>query len=384
VKRLFLILGFLMLCGPTLPVDPPGNGTAWAAEDDERRLVLRAAEEEKNLESSRLIYRNPDIERYLDAVVRRLVPADRLAAAPIRVGIIRNRSCNAFIFPNGRAYIHTGMLASMENEAQLATILAHESIHALNRHMLREMRNTKEKTAWFATLGVMTGNVLLPLGQLGVLAAISGYSRDLEEEADREGLRLLVQAGYDPRESLKIFAILQREAASEEKMEPFFFASHPKLQARSENYERLLQSDFAGKTGGMVNADGYLKALALLLLDNAEMMLKAGRFEQARTSLDRYHAGSGESARAEYLLGETWRQEGKPADTEKAQEHYRKATTLDPAYADPHRALGLLAYKQKDREQARSYLERYLALAKAASDRRYIEELLKAMQQGGN
>jgi len=380
VKLLLSVMALVALLGPGLPFDMAGTGTARAQDDEERRLWLRASEEEKKLEESRLIYKNADMERYLESVVRNLVPPDKLASVPIRASIIRNRACNAFIFPNGRVYIHTGMLAAMENEAQLATILGHESIHALNRHMLRGINDAREKTAISAVVGAMTGNVLLPLGQLGALASISGYSRDLEAEADREGFRLLVRAGYDPRETTKIFAILQKEAVAEGKEEPFFFASHPKLQERIDNYDSLLKSEFADNRGGTKNADRYMSTFGPLLLDSAEMDLKAGRFERARSCLGRYLSVNGEGARAYFLLGETCRQDDKKPDIAKAREYYLKSALLDPGYAAPHRALGLLAYKQNDREQARRSLERYLALSADAPDRRYIEEMLQGIR----
>jgi len=380
VKLLLFIMVLVALLCPGLPFDMAGARTVLAQEDEERRLWLRAGEEEKKLDESRLIYKNAAMERYLESVIRKLVPADKLLTVPIRVSIIRNRACNAFIFPNGRVYIHTGMLAAMENEAQLATILGHESIHALNRHMLQQIHDAKNKTALFAVFGAMTGNVLLPLGQLGAFASISGYSRDLEAEADQEGFRLLVRAGYDPHEAPKIFSQLQKEAAAEEHQESFFFASHPKLQARIDSYDILLKSEFANNRGGTTNADQYMKVFGPLLLDSAEMDLKAGRFDRARDCLGRYLAVNGDNARANFLLGETCRQDDKKADIAKAREHYLKAAQLDPEYADPHRALGLLAYKQNDREQARKSLERYLALAANAPDRRYIEVMLQGMQ----
>jgi len=375
---------FGMLIMALLWHSPPfamtGAGTAFAQDDEERRLWLRASEEEKIIDESRLIYKNADMERYLESVVRSLVPADRLATVPIRASIIRNRACNAFIFPNGRIYIHTGMLASIENEAQLATILGHESVHALNRHMLSQVHNAREKTAISAVVGAMTGNVLLPLGQLGALASISGYSRDLEAEADREGFQLLVRAGYDPHEAPKIFAILKKEAAAEERKESFFFASHPKLQERIDNYDALLKGDLTDNSGGAKNTDRYMKTFGPLLLDSAEMDLKAGRFERARDCLNRYLAINGDNARAYFLLGETCRQDVKKADIAKAREHYQKSSLLDPDYGPPHRSLGLLAYKENDREQARKSLQRYLALSADAQDRRYIEEMLQSIR----
>jgi len=379
MKQLLFVMVLVAILCPGLPFDLIGGSTASAQEAEELRLWLRAVEEEKKLDDSRLIYKNADMERYLANVIRNLVPADQLVTVPIRVSIIRNRAYNAFIFPNGRIYIHTGMLAVMENEAQLATILGHESTHALNRHSLRQIHDAREKTALSAVVGVMTGNVLLPLGQLGALASISGYSRDLEAEADREGFSLLVRAGYDPHEAVKIFAILQKEATAEGREESFFFASHPKLQDRIDNYASLLKSDFAGNTGGRVNAGEYMNTFGPLLLDSAEMDFKAGQFERSRDSLNRYLAVNGESARAYFILGEICRQDHKKPDIAKAREHYLKSAQLDPDYAAPHRSLGLIAYKQKEWQLARKSLERYLELSANAPDRRYIEVMLQSI-----
>jgi len=370
---LLLLLALQLSSSLALAGDP---AAAPVMDEEEKRLWLRAEDEEKKIDTSGMIYRNPDIDAYLNAVLRKLVPSDRLKTVPIRASIIRDRSYNAFAFPNGRIYVHSGILAAMENEAQLATLLGHESVHALNRHMLSEIRDAKGKIAVSAVLGAVSGNVLLPFGNLGALAAIKGYSRDMESEADSEGLRMQVRAGYDPAEAPKIFLILQKEAASEKRSEAYFFASHPKLQARIDNYEALLKTDYADRRGGITNPEGFLRTVGPLLLDNAEMDMKSGRHEVARGSIARYITGNGETARAVFLLGETYRQSGQKADVPKAEEYYLRAITLDPAYPDPHRVIGTLAYKRKERGQAQKSLERYLELAPNAPDRGYIKEML--------
>lgn len=378
MKRIFLIMLLMAVYSGT--VTPSHAREDLPLEDDENRLWLRAEEEEKSLDTSGLIYRDKKLDAYIDVVVRKLIPPELLARVPISVTVIKNPYYNAFTFPNGRIYLHSGILAAMENEAQLATLLGHESSHAIGRHMLKEMRDAKDKTAFSATLGALTGNVILPFSNLGALAAISGYSRELETEADMEGLRLLVQAGYDPAEAPKLFAILQKDARDETQKESFFFSSHPKLQERLDNYNKLLKSKYAEKQGGVTNAGTFLQAVSPLLLDNAELGLRAGRIAIARQCVERYLAVAGDNARAYLILGETYRQSGQKEDIAKAKEYYLKAATLDPSYPDPHHFLGLVAYKLNDRELARKSLERYLVLFPQAPDRGYIEEMLKSLR----
>lgn len=368
---------FLVLCCTTFSGAVGGAPTASPQDDDERNLWLRAQEEEQRIDTSKSIYRNPEMERYLDGVIRNVVPADQLAKMAIRVSIIKNRSCNAFMFPNGRAYVHTGLLAAMENESQLAAVLAHESVHALHRHMLREVQDSRAKMSFTAVLGALTGNLLTPFGQLAALASVKGYSRDLETEADREGFRLLVQAGYDPYQAPKAFQVLLKEIQDDGEKEPYFFASHPNLQARIDNMNELLKG--MPPAQGKTNQEAYLQTFAPLLLDSADMNLKAGRYQRARGCASRYLAARGDNARAYLLMGESYRQDGKP-DLAKAREYYRKAAALDPGYAEAHRMLGLVAYKQHDREQARTSLGRYLELSATAPDRGYIEQMLSELR----
>jgi len=352
---------------------------AQALDDDERRLWQRAEEAQKTLDASPLIYRDPEMERYLEAVLRKLVPAERLAPLTARVTLIRDRSLNAFTFPNGRVYLHTGLVAALDSEAQLATILAHESIHALNRHLVQELRSAKDKTAFGAFFGAMTGNLLTPLSQLGALASVMGYSRDLEDEADREGYRLLVKAGYDAREAPKVFLALQNEVKAEKVSEPYFFASHPKLQERLDNFKALVPAEPAADPAGTVNREGYLKTFAPLVLDTVELELKAGRVERAREGVERYLAAQGECARAYLLLGECFRRAPKP-DLDRARDCYLKSAALDPRYAEPQRQLGLMAYKAKDSAGVRRHLGEYLRLSAGAADRGYVEQMLKELK----
>src|SRR6202023_3035874 len=114
-----------------------------------------------------------DLEAYLNDVPQRLGPSEAFAAIPFRIRVVRNPYLNAFTLPNGRIYVHTGMLARMDNEAQLATLLAHEMTHATHRHAIRGLRDRKNNLAFAVGL-----NSILPgIGSLAGLSAVSGYSR---------------------------------------------------------------------------------------------------------------------------------------------------------------------------------------------------------------
>ncbi len=181
---LFGLLFILGCPGPQRNALAPFDTTSMATslEDDEQRLWNRADESQKLIAKSGIILDDPALETYLNSVARALQPPEIMARVPFTVKVIKERTFNAFALPNGAIFLHTGILARMDNEAQLALLLGHEMTHTTNRHMANQVR------------GMKNFDVLL----LGNLAA-AGYSRELETEADASGFKLLVNAGYDPR-----------------------------------------------------------------------------------------------------------------------------------------------------------------------------------------
>lgn len=365
--------------------------TGFQPEADERRLWNRSLEEQRRLDASGHLYDERDLEAYVNDVLQRVLPPE-VGREGFRVTarILKNPLLNAFTYPNGVIYIHTGILARMDNEAQLATLLGHELVHATHRHGVQSFRDIQNKTAFVSTLGALgapfgaAGMVVGLIGAVGAIAAIYGYSQEHEREADQEGLALMVSAGYDPREAPKLFGHLKQWVEEEKKKEPFFFGTHPRLAERIESYEQLLAGEFneAAAHGGRLGVEEFSPRTRLLVLDNALLDLQAGRLVQARKGLTKYLASSLHEPRAHYYLAETYRRENDPKERPPAVQHYQKAIDLDSTFADPFRGLGTLYYQEGNRLEARRAFERYLILAPAAKDRPFIERILKELAEG--
>ncbi|MDD1750531.1 MAG: M48 family metalloprotease [Methanothrix sp.] len=351
-------------------------------EEDEKRLWKRASEEQHDLDRSGLLYKDEALERYVNDVARKIQPPEIYAVIPFKVKVIKNPYLNAFALPNGAVYVHTGILARMDNEAQLATLLAHEMTHATNRHSVISFRGVKNKSAVVAslqgTIGAvpLVGDMVTSLGALGATSSVYGHSRELESEADTVGLRLMVQAGYDPREAPKLFLHMKKELEEEKITEPFFFGTHPRLEDRVDNFESLLKKQYVGQKG-ILNRETFLKKTQKMILDNAQLDLKAGRFSVAQRGIEKYLTAKPNDAHAYYLLGEVSRQRGEKGDMEKAKEHYQKAASLDSSYCEPNKGIGMIYLKQGNEKLAVKYFKTYLSLAPDASDRKYIEEYIK-------
>jgi predicted Zn-dependent protease len=382
MRHFFLLFVLCSLTAGCLTTSLPPVTGDFRLEDDEKRLWQESKDEQTALNNSGLIYRDNELEDYLNEIAGKLQPPEILTRIPFRILIIKNPYLNAFAFPNGVIYVHTGILARMDNEAQLATLLAHEMTHSTHRHALRAFRNRKNKAVHLAA--IQEGHIgcdgavdlLDLLGLTGCIAAVTGYCQELETEADRVGFGLVVRAGYDPREAPRLFEHLIKELAEEKIREAFFFGTHPKLRDRIENYKSLLTTRYQGKKPGIKNTEVFLAKVHKAILDNAFLDLKAGRFYTAQRGAEKYLNIKPNDPRAYYLLGEISRQRKKGNDTDRARAYYKKALSIEPSYPDPFRAIGLLYYKEGKKTLAKVSFESYLSLSPHAPDKAYIKQYL--------
>ncbi|MBT8340978.1 MAG: M48 family metalloprotease [Desulfatitalea sp.] len=385
MKTISFCLIFLLLLTACAATDlKPVTDETFAFREDEKRLWLRSQEEQAFLNQSGLLYDDPQVEAYLNQIATQLQPPEVYRHIPIKVRILRDAYLNAFAYPNGVIYVHTGIIARAENEAQMATLLAHEMTHCTHRHAAKNFRAVKNNTAFLAAfqttvggIGGGIGSLANVLGSLGTIAATTGYSRELETEADMVGFRLIANAGYDPREAPKLFVHLKEELSEENIKEPYFFGSHPQLDARIANYEALIDNDRFETFGDTKNAAIFQEKIKRVILDNAVLDIKLGRFEHAQRGIEKYLALVPEDAAAYFYLGEAFNQRGGDEDIQHSIRNYEKSIALDPASAQAYRKLGLAYYKNGENFQASKYLRKYLTYSPQAADRKFIEYYLE-------
>lgn len=139
--------------------------------------------------------------------------------------VIRSRQVNAFCLPGGRMAVFTGLLRIVDNDAQLATVLAHEIAHALAHHA-NERVTTEES------------------GRVNWLAR-QAYDRQQESEADHIGLFLMTFAGYDPDEALVFWQHMERLSRGGEL--PEILSNHPSDRRRIQQMRQWIPQAKAGK-----------------------------------------------------------------------------------------------------------------------------------------
>ena len=398
------------------------GGKPFEPEVDELNLWAQAEKEEQQLQKKSKPYDDRLLDEYLAKIGDKLTPDDvREAGGPgFKFEVLRDPTLNAFAMPNGRVYIHTGLLARLDNEAQLAMIVGHEMTHVTNRHALSFTRDAQNKQIPFtkqipfsvvavaASIGVavaagsragsgdyigtavlsQTANVLLGLGlQLAAIAAINGYGRDLEREADAGGMANLVRAGYDPKEGPKVFDRLRQESKDRGSLETFFFGSRPKLTERVETTTDLIKTHYAVAAAApdtVRNTDEFELRMRTIVRENARLDIQAGRFKLAEEQLDRVLTITPRDPVAQLYYGDLHRLQSQRArdaadkadKAQKALKRYERAAELDLAFPDPFRQLGFLYYQQKDNERAKAAFHKYLALKPDAPDAGRIKEYL--------
>lgn len=380
VHVFLIILGFFIL-GCTTPSLQSIQGDS-DFEGKELTLIARAEKEQAILAESGFIYEDQELETYLNDVVKKLYPPTLQSQASPTVKVIKDPHLNAFVFPNGVIYIHTGILSRLDNEAQLAVLLAHEMIHYIHRHPFKTFGGFKNHEVGQGSRSRLK-DLLNRLGATLSMAAMAGYSQALETEADVGGMALVSEAGYEPREAIRLFEHLKREVKTENIKEPLFFGNHPRTDKRIENCENFIITRHQTGKKGLLNTRVFLEKIREVVLVNAFLDLKAGRYESARRSAEKYLVLKRDDARVYYLLGEIFKQKGGAVESDKVMDYYEKAISFNPMYPAPYKAIGLIHYKEKAWGLAKKAFESYLALSPYIDDRDYILEYLKRCQSKG-
>ena len=246
---------FVNVVAQSNPYDKYRNRTytnkGYLSEDDELKLAEQVHQE--LLKQTRLV-EDRSINEYVNSVGQRLARASERPDIPWRFYVVDDKAINAFATLGGRVYVHTGLLAATQSEAQLASVLGHEIGHIVGRHGLQNVKKS-QKYGTLAGLATIAGAILggqagANLGGLAGNMIAGGYlmkhSRDAEREADYLGLYDLKEAGYNTGGMVEMFEILQEVGASSPNAFGSILASHPAPSERAANTRREISQHLRG------------------------------------------------------------------------------------------------------------------------------------------
>lgn len=418
------------------PVEQSSSSEKFDFSEVDKDLLHEINLLDERFEKEGVVYHDPGLDTYLTRVGTAVVAGKKLENVEWKFRALRDPVPNAFALPNGSIYVNTGLLALLDDENQLAAILAHEVMHVSYRHTYLRNRSMRKKMlainiintigTWTPASGAVgiAVNIIATVSPFMLALSVLGYSREQEKEADLEGLKAATAAGFVPEGMPSSFKSLQRDLEGEQLNS--FYSDHPKLTERIvytssciANDARKLSDDEA-KTA----REDYLAVMEAVDRHNVELAINEGRFRSAVFISQKLVNLRPESSENVFYLAESYRTLGprnaeltaqqqtsgakkkaaktrakrtleeqeaellaKPegqaawkANSEKAESLYLRALDLDRLNARARRGLGMLYEKLNRKQDAASEYAKYLELAPNAIDTERIRRRLAVLR----
>ena len=348
---------------------------------------------EKNYQPSRQsqggdYYLDPTLQAYVKSVGERLAAVSDRPDLPYEFGVLNNSVPNAWAMPGGKIAINRGLLGYLEDESQLAAVLAHEIVHAAARHGASQMSRGTLANIGLAAVAVGTqgrdgGQLYGMASQLGAAAWMAKYGRDDELESDFYGMDYMARAGYEPQGAVE----LQRTFVklSEGRQTDFLsglFASHPPSQRRVE--ANIAKAKELPK--GQRYTKRYQAAIAQLNKDSraykaeAEALaaLNKKQGKEALVALDKAVALQPREGSFWELRGHAWKLVDNLANADQA---FTTAISKNPDYFSPYLARGVLRHERGQKSRGLADIKRSYELLPTPAASYYLGEQAMVARQ---
>ncbi|MEJ2233456.1 MAG: M48 family metalloprotease [Syntrophobacterales bacterium] len=380
-KLLIYVVALLIVVGP-----PTRLAQADLSIEDEKKIgekFLKAA-----LSQLRLI-QDPEVVGYVNRVGQDVVKHLEAHNFPYHFYVVDSSALNAFAAPAGYVFINRGLLEIMDDEGEVAAILAHEIAHVQSRHIAQRM--ARARVLNLAALGGMlagifmggeAGAAAIAGSQAGATSAMLNYSRQDEEEADRKGLRYLEAAHYSGEDFVKIMRKMGQDSWKAGGHMPTYLTTHPGVSERVVYLSTTVGTRNPSAQVRTGDSEGFILMQVKLYgsyenLKEAEAKFREW-FEKPETKAMAYY-GTGLMRRRQRLmdeavtafknaialrpdlapilveLGETYFEMG---EFDKAQQVLTSALTLEPDQPVALYALGRCQLEQGQVAEASKQLER--------------------------
>src|SRR5215467_4482994 len=294
----------------TAPVEatPPPVNEQFKFGEVDLEILNQADLLDVRLERDGLVFADEATNAFLHRIGKSLIPQGlTLERVNWKFRALRDPQPNAFALPNGSIYVTTGLMALIDNESQLAAVIAHELTHVMRRHTYLQNRSLRKK---FLTINVMAAiGSMAPLSVVGavimavttvapfiMVATIYGYSRDLEREADLKGIDMMISAEYAPEEMVNVMKLLDKDIEGENIR--LFYNDHPALDERIKYLSSYLGARANTVTHQMeLNRErtAYFQQMEPVMRHDLQLAINAGRFRSAVYLAERlvdFHADS--------------------------------------------------------------------------------------------
>jgi len=221
---------------PDLPDmgSPNDSVLSKAAEESIGRAIYR------NLQNASVIIADPEVQEYIQTVGLKLASHAQDEGENFQFFVVNDKAINAFALPGGYIGIHSGLMLATKNESELAGVLAHEIAHVTQRHISRAVFANRNES--IINMAALLGAILIGVATGAGGDAISGavmasqglsaqqqidFTRANEYEADRVGVGIMDEAGFNPQGMPDFFETMGRLTRSSSSQIPEFLMTHP-------------------------------------------------------------------------------------------------------------------------------------------------------------
>jgi beta-barrel assembly-enhancing protease len=369
---------------------------------EEAQFMAAVSQEMGKVRSQLKTVKDPALQAYVERVGRSLVPkwVDS-QQFQFTFTLVDDPSLNAFAMPDGTVVVHSGLLAALENEAQLATVLGHEIAHATHRHGYRGFKDQQKKQMWIGLASLGAGialgdkadspwvGIAAGLGtNLTLQAMVNGHGRKLEDEADIVGLHYMTDAGYDYMQAPEVWRVFGKYSKDQGRLANFFFGNHSTHAARINNLTKEINADYrtqVPREALKTNAVEYQKVAenvrAMVAKENAAAAERKEKLDTAQRGLAASLERNPNDARAHHEMAKVLWLQGGQQNAQPVMQHMAAAIQLEPSAPEPWRDVGLLLAQMGDNARAVQAFQQYMTLAPNAPEAPKLREFITAVQQ---
>jgi beta-barrel assembly-enhancing protease len=237
----------------------------WYSTETEMHLGKQYASE---IDRTIKFVTDPVVVDYVNRITQNLV-RNSDAKIPFSVKVIDSDEINAMAIPGGYLYVNSGLILASDDEAEMASVMAHEIAHVAAHHTAREMTRAN-----YAQLGMIplvfvsgwAGYGAYEAAQIGIPLTFLQFSRQFEAQADYLSLQYLYKAGYDPQAFVGFFVKYNALIKQRPTLVSKAFATHPLTPERIERAK---------------------EEIARILPPRNEYILNTSEFEQVKARLQR-------------------------------------------------------------------------------------------------
>jgi len=333
----------------------PGSARAAVTLEDEVKV---GKEFYDKLVKSHALVEDESPNAYISSLGKKILSHSGRPLFEFKFSIVQSAAVNAFATPGGYVYVNQGLINLVNEESQLAGVLAHEIAHVNSRHIADIV--DKSQVLTISTLAAIIAGAFLGGDATAAVTTFSmatastlslKYSREHEEEADRLGMGYMVAAGYNGQAMLDFLKIMKRYEFYSNSI-PSYFLTHPGTDERIHYLDGLLQTTYTKK--GADEILGNLKRIQTVLLINS----KTAPSQNLR-NFQKILQENPNDADALYGLAVT---QDKLGQSREALDTYQKALLLKPDDVDLLRQYGIALFKMERYDDAIACLNRAVKL----------------------